>query len=283
MLTIPTRAEGILAKKISIITINFNNFSGLKKTIESVIQQTCVNFEFVVIDGGSNDGSLEVIEEHNKNIQYWVSEPDTGIYNAMNKGIVHATGDYLLFLNSGDCFFKKDVIKNVSEQIDGNSEIYYGNELKADGSLWAIPKKVSLSYFFESSLRHQATFIKKSLFEIVGYYDESLKIVSDWDFMLKAIFIHGAKTQYIDEIVSIYEGGGISQQACNLTLRKEEREMQLKELFPFFYEDFKVLANYEKTFQNPRIDILLKAERYKSLTFLNRIYFKILNLLLRVM
>jgi hypothetical protein len=173
-------------------------------------------------------------------------------------------------------------LKNVSEQIHGDSEIYYGNELQPDGRLWLIPRKVKLSYFFESSLRHQATFIKKSLFEIVGYYDESLKIVADWDFMLKAIFIHGAKTQFIDEIVSIYEGGGISQQACNLTLRKEEREMQLKGLFPFIYEDYKVLANYKKTFKNSRVDILLRTEKYKILTFLNRIYFKILNLLLRV-
>ncbi|WP_157828305.1 glycosyltransferase family 2 protein [Paraglaciecola sp. MB-3u-78] len=282
-MTIPIAIEDCLAKKISIITINFNNFLGLKKTIESVIQQTCANFEFVVIDGGSNDGSAEVLKEHNNNIDYWVSEPDTGIYNAMNKGIAYATGDYLLFLNSGDCLFKKDVLKNVSEQIHGDSEIYYGNEIKPDGSLWAIPRKVKLSYFFESSLRHQATFIKKSLFEIVGYYDESLKIVSDWDFMLKAIFIHGAKTQYIDEIVSIYEGGGVSQQACNLTLRKEEREIQLKGLFPFIYEDYKVLSNYKKTFKNPRVDILLKTEKYKILTFLNRIYFKILNLLLRVL
>ena len=91
--------------KLSIITINYNNLEGLKRTVESVINQTSKEFEYIVIDGGSNDGSGAYIESKSEHIDYWVSEPDKGIYNAMNKGIAKASGEYLLFLNSGDHLF----------------------------------------------------------------------------------------------------------------------------------------------------------------------------------
>ena len=96
--------------KYSIITVNFNNKEGLRKTIESVIHQTFHDFEFIVIDGGSTDGSADVLKEYHTQIDYWVSEPDGGIYQGMNKGIKKATGDYLNFMNSGDCFFAVDVL-----------------------------------------------------------------------------------------------------------------------------------------------------------------------------
>ena len=94
-------------KKISIITINYNNCEGLRRTIESVVNQTCRDFEYIIIDGGSTDGSVDVIKRYADNIDYWVSEPDKGIYNAMNKGIRMATGDYVQILNSGDMFVRR--------------------------------------------------------------------------------------------------------------------------------------------------------------------------------
>ena len=100
-------------KKLSVITINYNNKNGLIKTINSVINQTYKDFEFIIIDGGSTDGSLEVIQEYSGQINYWVSEPDNGIYHAMNKGIVMAKGEYCNFMNSGDCFFDEQVLKNA--------------------------------------------------------------------------------------------------------------------------------------------------------------------------
>ena len=100
--------------KYSIITINYNNRDGLEKTIQSVINQTCQDFEFIIIDGGSTDGSVDIIKKYNDRINYWVSEPDKGIYNAMNKGILQAHGEYLNFMNSGDCFFDNEVLNKVN-------------------------------------------------------------------------------------------------------------------------------------------------------------------------
>ena len=99
--------------KYSIITINLNNSAGLRKTIESVVNQTFQDFEYIIIDGGSTDGSVDIIKEYSSRIDYWVSEPDRGIYNAMNKGIVQAHGDYINFMNSGDCFSKNTILEEI--------------------------------------------------------------------------------------------------------------------------------------------------------------------------
>ena len=101
--------------KFSIITINYNNVEGLRNTIKSVVNQTYTDYEFIIIDGGSTDGSVEVIKEYANIITYWVSEPDKGIYNAMNKGIEVANGEYLNFMNSGDCFYNNDVLQKVAD------------------------------------------------------------------------------------------------------------------------------------------------------------------------
>ena len=96
--------------KFSVITINYNHKEGLIHTIKSVLCQTCTDFEYIIIDGGSTDGSAEVIKEYDKAIAYWVSEKDNGVYHAMNKGVAQAHGDYLIFMNSGDCFHSSDVL-----------------------------------------------------------------------------------------------------------------------------------------------------------------------------
>ena len=102
--------------KYSIITVNYNNKEGLRKTIESVVRQTYRDFEFIVIDGGSTDGSTDILKEYDEQINYWVSEKDSGIYNAMNKGIKKSIGDYLIFMNSGDCFYQNDVLETVNSK-----------------------------------------------------------------------------------------------------------------------------------------------------------------------
>ena len=113
--------------KISIISINYNNKEGLRKTVESVVNQTYKNFEYIVIDGGSTDDSTDILDEYHEKINYIVSEPDSGIYNAMNKGIKVAKGDYLLFLNSGDCLIDQFVIQKVITELNDKISIYYGN------------------------------------------------------------------------------------------------------------------------------------------------------------
>ena len=103
--------------KYSIITINYNNKDGLKKTIESVINQSCKDFEYIIIDGGSTDGSVDVIRQYADRINYWISEPDKGVYNAMNKGVAQAHGEYLNFMNSGDCFSDNSVLENIAHSL----------------------------------------------------------------------------------------------------------------------------------------------------------------------
>ena len=169
--------------KYSIITVNFNNKEGLRKTIESVIHQTFHDFEFIVIDGGSTDGSVEVIKEYNAQINYWVSEPDGGIYQGMNKGIKKASGDYLNFMNSGDCFYSKDILQRVSDYKYDSDIItgrdYHYSEEKKMGHASIQPIRMSMVTFFTSTIDHQSSFIKRELFGD-SYYREDLRLVSDW-------------------------------------------------------------------------------------------------------
>ena len=137
--------------KYSIITVNFNNRDGLRKTIESVIHQTCRDYEYIVIDGGSTDGSVDVLKEYDKNIDYWVSEPDKGIYNAMNKGITQAHGEYLNFMNSGDCFYDKNVLENLCEKGLSSDIIvgrdYHFKESTQQGFATILPSRISMLTF----------------------------------------------------------------------------------------------------------------------------------------
>ena len=110
--------------KLSIVTINLNNVAGLHETIISVLNQSSADLEYIIIDGGSTDGSAELIKEYSDRIYYWVSEPDSGIYNAMNKGIRKASGEYLLFLNSGDALASDNIVEEVF-RADHNEEILY--------------------------------------------------------------------------------------------------------------------------------------------------------------
>mgnify|MGYP001565636508 FL=1 len=147
---------------VSIITINYNNASGLKKTIDSVIKQTFKDFEFIIIDGGSTDGSKQVIESNSKSISSWLSEKDNGIYDAMNKGIVKATGNYYLFLNSGDILSEGNILTKVASKLSGGKSFYYGNLLLKKGSVnekHLAPKTIDLDLMLNSTFLHPCVFI----------------------------------------------------------------------------------------------------------------------------
>ena len=176
--------------KISIVTINYNNPSGLKKTIESVVNQTWKNFEYIIIDGGSTNGDLEIIQYYQDQINYWVSEPDKGVYNAMNKGIKKATGDFIIFMNSGDVFNDNNVLENTVPLFNKDAYFIYGNNYKEKENskrLKTYSSKLTFSFFYTSSLNHQATFIKRDVFTELFYYDENKKIVSDWELFVVGI------------------------------------------------------------------------------------------------
>ncbi len=211
---------------VSIITINYNNAIGLKKTIESVIRQNCKNIEFIVIDGNSNDGSKEVIIEHQSNINSWVSESDNGIYQAMNKGIEKANGDYLLFLNSGDFLYDQNVIQSVinkkitSDIAYGNMIIDYGNKQETG----IMPNTIKFEQMFFDTLWHPVSFIKKNLFQKYGKYDERFKIVGDYEWFFKVIVNHGIELIHLQETISVYNMEGISSSQENTEKIKLERQ-----------------------------------------------------------
>ena len=222
--------------KLSIITINFNNHSGLKLTIQSVAQQTSGDFEYIVIDGGSADGSLDLIKENSDKITYWVSEPDTGIYNAMNKGIAKATGEYCLFLNSGDCLAEATTTEQLCNELTGEDLIYgnlYNSFPNRERERQTFPGLITfyLLAFLQFSLPHQATLIKRNLFDRIGYYDENLKMVSDWKFFLVAIFKHHCSYKHIDLFIAIYDKTGFSSNPKNNEIQQRERTQVLETEF----------------------------------------------------
>ena len=230
--------------KISIITINFNNSEGLTKTIESVINQTYSNIEYLVIDGGSVDDSSAIAKSYKDKISYFISEPDNGIYHAMNKGIKRSNGDYLLFLNSGDSLINNEIISQVVEN-GLTHDLIYGDLLFFDRDkewTWKLSDDLTFKNFYKGTIPHPSTFIKKRLFDIVGLYDESLKIVSDWKFFLLATAKFNCTCKHIPLIITAYNFDGLSSKPENLKLIEEERSQVLSEDFSFFVKDYNDLA-----------------------------------------
>lgn len=226
--------------KISIISINYNNADGLYKTIQSVINQTYKDIEYIIIDGGSFDGSKDIIEAQKDRIAYWVSEPDTGIYNAMNKGIRAATGDYILFLNGGDILINKDVISEVVKQ-GLTHDLICGNlifEKETGAEEWVPANEITFKTFFHSTIPHPTTLIKRNLFDIVGMYNEAYRIVSDWEFFILATCKHNCTYRHVDIFISKYSDGGISSNPQNYGAINEERQSVLNMHFPYFIKDY---------------------------------------------
>ncbi len=355
----------------SIITINYNNAEGLRKTLASVASQTYAEIEHIIIDGSSSDNSVEVIREYADNqakgerleakgvgnevkgerlevkgeengkadtpastlytlhstpteistpiyttlhnstppthTVCWISEKDTGIYNAMNKGIRMATGDYIQILNSGDILAAPDVTERMmaaleAQQAKGerlkakgmeNSEaddpssrlsplasrlenhpaIFYGNMIKVNAAGEVVGKsgytEYSLRQFYSSTLNHDCAYIRKDLFEEYGLYDENLKIVSDWKWYLQAIGLGRVKPEYVDIDVTIFDDGGISE--TNLALRNKERRQVLEELLPPA-----VLWDYDThAFEMEQMNRLRRWKLYPLVYFMERVCFKL--------
>lgn len=231
--------------KLSVITINFNDKVGLQRTIESVATQSFRSIEYIVIDGGSTDGSVDVIKKYADKINYWVSEPDKGIYNAMNKGIAKATGKYCLFLNSGDYLIDDGVLQKVFEN-NFNEDILYGNlrYRTEDGQYGEIvfPENITFLQLFSDFLPHPCTFIRKKCFDVAGNYDEKYTIVADWAFMTKAIGKYNCTTRHISQFISCHMLGGISSDPQHKQKNFNQRESFLRIEFPAFYDDYIELA-----------------------------------------
>jgi glycosyltransferase involved in cell wall biosynthesis len=234
---------------LSIITINKNNKNGLNKTIESVIIQNFKNFEFIVIDGDSEDGSGLILDKYKSNIDITISEQDSGIYDAMNKGLAKAKGEYILFLNSGDMLYAPNVLQELFNEISGE-DYFYGNvALMNDAQEIKILPSAETIYFadrYQHNLPMQPVFFaKKKLLQQFGGFDEQYKIIADVALIAK-ICSSNAKYKFINIPVTLFDTSGISSQQKNQAKIYRERQHFVKSNFPQYLEDFEHL--YKRNF-----------------------------------
>ena len=236
--------------KLSIITINYNNKLGLEKTIQSIICQTFKDYEYIIIDGGSTDGSVDIIKKYESNINHWVSERDKGIYHAMNKGVMAASGDYCLFMNSSDTIYKPETLEEVFSQVICE-DVIFGN-LVSSGHIQKAVDKITLLNLLTHTIGHQSSFIKRSLL-LNNPYDEKLKIVSDWKFFFQELILNNVSYKKVDTIIADFDMTGISMN--NQQYLMQERDQELKKIFPpkiyeEIYRYFGVNDKYYELFIN---------------------------------
>jgi len=249
--------------------------------MQSVLSQTNMEFEYIVVDGASKDGSIDVIKEYAirfGNRMKWISEPDKGIYNAMNKGIGMASGEYVQFLNSGDILASDDVTDRMLVELNnnGNPSILYGNMLKDMPGGYYLKDRcfagqdITFLGFYSGTLNHSPAYIRRDLFDKYGYYDEDLKIVADWKWYLQAIILGEERPVYTDIDVTVFDMNGISE--TNKALDKAERKIVLEELI-----NPTILADYDQWAKS--IDQMKRIKRhpwaYKLVWFVERCLFKL--------
>lgn len=235
-----------MAPKLSIITVNLNNNNGLKQTLTSIKQQSFSSYEHIIIDAGSKDGSIDTIRQYaesNSHVTFWVSEPDKGIYDGMNKGINHANGEYLYFLNSGD-FLVGDVLNKID--FDGSKYIYGDVKVAlSENKIENVQSPYPLDLVFiilKDTICHQVCFIHRSLFQVQRYRTDYI-LASDWIHIVDNIVLKGCSYKHIPMYIAVHDGNGIS--ATSGTLGIDERMRWIKENIPTaFYES---LLDLEKT------------------------------------
>lgn len=253
--------------KLSIITINLNNASGLRKTMESVKAQSFRDFEWIVIDGGSSDESVELITHYGDMVDFWVSEPDKGIYNAMNKGIKAAHGHYLQFLNSGDCLCDGEALSAVFS-VSRMSDILFGNcNLVKDDKIIEerkYPDIMSLKEILDINIVHNCMFFKRNLFE-KELYDEQLYISSDFKFLLKKV-LQNCSIEHVNRTIVGYDVTGVSSKSFSILL--QEKELIMKELLsPCILKDLEHLDYLED-------ESMERIQRYRKSS---RLYHKLVT------
>lgn len=286
--------------KLSIVTINYNNAEGLRKTLVSVASQTFCEIEHVIVDAASTDGSTEVIKAYAETSKYaviWTSEKDKGIYDGMNRGIKKSTGDYVWILNSGDCVAAPDVIERMvaaleigNRTLENGIDILIGNKLqvypnrgrkvesgkrKEDGvrcTVYGVEPRVmdvSMLTFYSGTVPQDAAFVRRELFEKYGYFDDKLKICADWKLYMNMIALGGVQPMYVNINVVLFDMSGIS--SANNELRLAERKAYLEEVLPTsIRKDYDAYAFPIRQYQR-----LKKHHVWPLVYFFERILFKL--------
>lgn len=254
--------------KLSIITINWNNREGLRQTMDNVLSQTARDqFEYVVVDGGADDGSGEMLEkEYDGKLDKWTSQPIKPIYRKMNMGVQMATGDYCLFLNSGDALNDPDVVKDVLPHLDGNHDMVIGTIFEGK-SRTHVPDVITYLWMYKASIPHSAAFIRRELL-LQRPYDENLVIVSDWKFFLQTLILDNVSYKLIDRDISYFDQTGIS--STRPLKVEEERRKVLDELIPpritLDYLQFTQGGGYQNT-DYDRFYIKMRKYRYGKVLY----------------
>lgn len=238
--------------KISVITVCFNAEETIEETILSTKNQTYKNVEHIIIDGCSTDNTINIINNYKDNVVHFISEPDNGVYDAMNKGIKYATGDFIIFLNANDTFFDENVLDNVVKKLEQNpkAKILFGdimNVTKDKGA--SLPKAYNnvknIFFFIHENICHQCVFYHRSLFNELGDYSNDFKVYADWDFNVKCLVQNKKSVVYLPIKIANFQLGGISSNNSVQKIMKQER----KAIINKYYKKFKFIIALNNFFQ----------------------------------
>lgn len=211
---------------VSVITAVYNGEKFLEKTIQSVLDQTYENIEYIVIDGGSTDGTIDIIKKYEDRISYWVSEPDKGVYEAMNKGLKVTTGEYIAILNADDYYTPDAIALSIEKIIDAKSDYSIANVeyVNNKGVIKSIYPLKENHIYQEMPYPHVSAFISSETYKKVGLFDTSFKIAGDHDMAVR-IHMQGYKVCYVDKSIAYLEEGGISS---GIDSNRESRQVAIK-------------------------------------------------------
>ena len=222
--------------KISVITVCYNAQKTIENTIQSVLNQTYQDIEYIVIDGASTDDTLSILQKYNTQLKY-ISEKDNGLYDAMNKGINLASGEYIMFLNADDKFYNDKVIENFAKECEmQKTDIVYGNlAFLKDGNISIQRhKRLNKIYLIKNTPQQPATFYKKSIFEKVGLFNTNFRIVADQEWFLRAFLKFHISSHWLDETVTIFSTDGLS----NNPAHEQKHESERKKMFSMYFGKF---------------------------------------------
>jgi glycosyltransferase involved in cell wall biosynthesis len=247
---------------VSIITVCYNAADSIEKTIISVLSQSHQNIEYIIVDGKSSDDTIDIVKKYEKKISKIISEADDGIYHAMNKAVKYAHGDWIYFLNSGDLLYNNEIVQNVMNSYIENKtvEIIYGDIVvydHGDHELQEMYRSTSFHIMTRGGINHQAIFAKTKLFQQSEPFDLNYRVFADYNWLLKSVYVCGAKLHYISQPIALYQKDGFSKK-------------NLKKCFP------------------ERLEIIIKYWRYYNFRSVLRsdlselLYFGILLIYLRL-
>lgn len=247
---------------LSIITINYNNLQGLKKTMQSVFDQTFTDYEYIIIDGGSTDGSIEYIKEHATKLSHVVCEKDNGIYDALNKGSRLAGGTYLHHLNSGDAYYEKNSLELLFKTFPTEDFVYCNQDLPGH-FLKEYPSILNYSFFCRDAVPHQATIIKRSFFETAGPFSETYSMGGDYKFFLEAVLVKQCSYRHAAVTLVAFDMNGVSSLQAE-RLRQEFKTIREKTI-PNLVQEFEILYAEKR-----RLDLLENSRTVKCINWIRK-------------